>query len=161
MTTKHHRVLLRVLIAFVVLLVIFSAFQGARAVFRPHVSLKLGDGVFSANLARTNEEHIRGLSGVKNLPSTEALLFVFESSDIRSVWMKNMKIPIDVVWLDKDRQVVHMIENLSPDTYPNSYEAKKPSKYIVEFAAGTVGSKAIKIGSKADFDLNQIKGVDW
>lgn len=161
MEAKHQRILLGILVGLVVLLVLVAGFLAARSLFRPHVTLRLGDGVFSAYLARTPAEHERGLSGRESLAEHDALLFVYDSAQQRSIWMKDMNFSIDAVWLDDQKRVIHVAENLSPATYPNSFSANKPARYIVELAAGTVRKKSIKIDSTAAFDLTQIKGVTW
>ena len=121
----------------------------------------MGDGVFTAELARTASERQQGLGGVSTLPKNKAMLFVFDRDGYHAVHMRNMKISIDVIWLDKDKKVVHIVRNMSPDTYPRVFEPSEPARYIIEVAAGVANDRNIRVGNTAVFDLNEIKGIDW
>ena len=126
---------------------------------RPQVTVQLGDGIFKASIAATPKAREKGLSGVKQLSATEALLFVFKQDGQYEVWMKDMHIPIDVVWLDKDKKVISIEKNMQPDSYPKTYAPKTNARYVIEFSAGTINSKAITVGSRAYFDISQIKEI--
>lgn len=127
---------------------------------RPHVTLRLGDGVFRAELARTEAERTQGLSGRSALPNNHAMLFVFDGDDKHSIWMRDMRIDIDIVWLNRHKEVVHIVRNASPWSYPNIFEPTSDARYVVELAAGVAEQRNIRIGTTADFDLNEIKGVE-
>jgi uncharacterized membrane protein (UPF0127 family) len=62
--------------------------------------------------------------------------------------MKDMKFSIDIIWLDKDLQVVYFEENVSPDTYPNVFKPDKKAKYILEVNAHFVSKNHIKYGDQ-------------
>ncbi len=119
---------------------------------QPRVTVQLGDGVFKAQVARTDSELKRGLSGVSEFSKDQALLFVFPKDDTYGVWMKDMRIPIDIVWLDKNKKVIHAVSNATPESYPKTFRPPKPARYIVELASGTIKTRAIKIGVIAKFD---------
>ena len=68
----------------------------------------------TADLALTNEQKEKGLSVKDELKENEAMLFIFEESAKHSFWMKDMKFPIDIIWLDSDGEVVHIEQNLQP-----------------------------------------------
>lgn len=126
---------------------------------QPHTKLRLGDGVFQARVADTSSEREKGLSGTTYLGQDQALLFVYDRDDKWSIWMKDMNYAIDIVWLDKDKKVVYIVKNAKPESYPNeSFAPNEPARYIVEFAAGTVDKKTIKIGDVAAFDETQLEG---
>ena len=129
------------------------------ALSRPQVTLRLGDGVFNASLAKTPEAREKGLSGTKQLAATDALLFVFKENGQYGVWMKDMQFPIDVVWLDQNQRVIHMEKNMLPDSYPKTYLPKVGARYVIEFAAGTIEHKAIRLGLVAHFDTSQVGEV--
>ena len=57
-----------------------------------------------------------------------------------------MNYPIDIIWLDKEGLVVHYKENVSPDTYPESFASPEPAWFVVETNAGFVNDNGIKIG---------------
>ena len=58
-----------------------------------------------------------------------------------------MNYALDILWLDKEGLVVHIEEDISPDTYPNSFASPVPAWYVVEANAGFVAQNEIKIGN--------------
>lgn len=147
------------LIAALLLVVGVAAFLLIEPQLRPRVSLSIGDGLFKARVAHTQAQRDKGLSGVGHLASNEAMLFQFDHSDKWAIWMKDMKIPLDIVWLDGEKKVVYIVKGASPDDYPKSYVPNDPAQYVVELPAGTVDAKRIKIGSKATFNLDEMRGL--
>ena len=122
--------------------------------FKPTTQVSLGSGVFSVKVATNDIERERGLSGVDKLGSLEGLLMVFEADGQHGIWMKDMKIPIDIVWLDKDRTVVYMVTDASPQlSTDKTFTSKDPALYVLELSAGSIQKSGIKIGSKAEFVL--------
>ncbi len=147
------------------LVLLVLALVGAAAYYlllpqlQPHVTLRLGDGVFAAQVADTPEKRTKGLSGTYNLRDSQAMLFVFDSDDKWPIWMKDVRYPIDIVWLDKDKKVVYIVKNAPPESYPyESFAPKQDARYVVELAAGTVGKKKIAIGKMAEFDEHTLEG---
>ena len=126
--------------------------------FRATTDVRLGSGVFSARVAKTDAERQKGLSGVEKLDASEGLLMVFDKSDIYGIWMKDMKIPIDVIWLDSEKKVVHIVMDAQPELGDSkTFNSKQPAKYVFEVPAGTVKGAAIKIGDKATFNVEGAK----
>jgi hypothetical protein len=68
----------------------------------------------TADLALTNEQIEKGLSVKDKLKENEAMLFVFEESAKRSFWMKDMKFPIDIIWLDRMVTLFILSRTFSP-----------------------------------------------
>ena len=54
---------------------------------------------------------LQGLAVKNQLKENEAMLFVFEKPGKHSFWMKDMKFPIDIIWLDSTGKIVHIEEN--------------------------------------------------
>lgn len=147
------------LIGIVLLLVAVAVFFVIRPYVRPHLTMRLGDTVFTAQVAQTPAERAKGLSGVTQLGKNDAMLFVFDGDGKPGMWMKDMKIPIDIIWLDAHKKVVSIVQNVSPDTYPQVFTPKADARYVVEVAAGTVEADAIVVNRTAMFNLSQIEGV--
>lgn len=121
--------------------------------FVPTTPLRLGSGVYSLRIADTDAERAQGLSGVEKLASNEGLLMKYDGDGKWGIWMKDMKIPLDIVWLDKDKVVVYIVKGASPELGTTmTFEPKSPARYIVELPAGAVDQAAIKTGITADFD---------
>lgn len=89
-----------------------------------------------AELADTETERSRGLGGRGFLPEKGGMLFVFDSKDKHCFWMKDMKFPIDIIWLDDVKKVVNIESNVKPDTYPTGYCPESLARYVIEVNAG-------------------------
>jgi len=71
---------------------------------KPSVGLKFGNASFDAKIALNDLQRTKGLSGVKEMSADEALIMAFPYEDRWKVWMKDMNIPLDIVWLDKNKK---------------------------------------------------------
>jgi uncharacterized protein len=147
------------------LIVLVLALVGAAAVYilwpqlQPHATIRIGDGVFAAKVVRTPAEREKGLSGTGSLRDDQAMLFVYESNGKWPIWMKDMNYPIDIVWLDTNKEVVYIVINAPPESYPyETFTPKQDARYVLELPAGTVGQKSIVIGKEASFDENALEG---
>ena len=110
----------------------------------------------TADLALTNEQREKGLSVKDKLKENEAMLFVSEESAKHSFWMKDMKFPIDIIWLDSDGKVVHIEQNLQPCVSVficTSYRPNADSQYVLETVAGFTQRHNISVGTDIDFEL--------
>lgn len=96
----------------------------------------IGDKNISLIIADTPESQERGLSGRKSLPDDTAMYFVFDHPDKYGIWMKDMKFPIDIIWLDKDHRIVSLERNVATSTYPKVFSPTSSSTYILETKAG-------------------------
>ncbi len=119
-------------------------------------TLKIGEITLNVKIANTNAERIKGLSGKKSLGENEGLLFIFKKEDYHGIWMKNMKFPIDIAWINKDKKIIYIENNVSPDTYPKVFYAFKNnlpmlSFYILETKANFFEKYEIKTGNKLKF----------
>lgn len=117
------------------------------------VKVHIGDALISARVADTGRAREQGLSGVRQLPENQGMLFVFDEEGTHGIWMKDMHLDLDIIWIDERKRVVHITKNVSPDTYPHVFKPDRPSLYVLEVPAGTVDSKKINIGTQARFDL--------
>jgi uncharacterized protein len=91
------------------------------------------------------------LGGRQSLPADDGMLLEFSKSATRCIWMRDMQFPLDIVWLNGDKQVVHIEESVSPRTYPRQYCPPTPAKYVIELNAGTAQTTQITEGQKLNF----------
>jgi len=105
-----------------------------------------GLDTISLEVVRTNRDRSRGLSGRSFLDSKEGMIFVFPTSGIYGFWMKDMNFPIDIAWIDSDFKIIHMEENISPETYPKKFKSTLPADYVVEVVSGFFKGHKIKAG---------------
>ena len=120
------------------------------------IKIYLSNGkAVTAELAVTDEERQRGLMFRQKLASDQGMLFVFDGEDRYSFWMKNTLISLDILWLDKDRRIVHIARNVPPceaDPCP-SYAPDRPGSYVLELAAGAAETYGLKLFDRLDFSL--------
>jgi len=122
--------------------------------FQPTTEVKLGSGLYNLRVASDEAARSKGLSGTTKLGPAEGLLMVFETDGNWGIWMKDMKVPIDIIWLDKDKTVVYMVTDASPQlSTDKKFIPISPARYVVELPAGAIQKAGIKIGAKAEFSL--------
>jgi uncharacterized protein len=110
----------------------------------------------TAEVAITPEEQSKGLSIKENLQENEGMIFPYKAPKALAFWMKDMKFPIDILWLDGNKRVVHIEKNLQP-CHPflpcPSYSPDTKAQYVLETVAGFSDRKDVKIGTQVDFQL--------
>jgi uncharacterized membrane protein (UPF0127 family) len=112
-------------------------------------AIDIGDVSLRIEVANTEEERITGLSGRTVLSrKADGLLFVFEKSNYYGIWMKDMKFPIDIIWIDETYEVVDIDENVLPESFPTVYKPTKPVLYVLETNAHYVKSQGIAVRDK-------------
>lgn len=99
-----------------------------------------------AELAETKEQQERGLGGRKDMPDDYGLLYILPKPYFYDFWMKDMKFPIDIIWVDRNQNVVDITRNLSPDSYPRIFQPVRPAQFVIEVVAGFADKHGIKIG---------------
>lgn len=105
----------------------------------------------TVEIADEPHEQSRGLSGRKFLEENDGMLFIFPQPDKHSFWMKDMKFPLDIIWIDEKLTIVDMAKNLSPETFPATFSPSSPVKYVIEINAGWSDKNNITIGDKVSF----------
>ncbi len=109
-------------------------------------TIYVGSAAIVVTVADSNEERIQGLSGVRSMREREGKLFIFDESGRHGIWMKDMYMPLDIIWIDKDLRVVHIAENVSPDTYPEVFAPDEDARFVLEMNAHFVSSLRVKEG---------------
>jgi uncharacterized membrane protein (UPF0127 family) len=84
----------------------------------------------------------QGLSGRESLCSECAMLFEFESAGRHGFWMRGMKFPLDIVWLDREGRTVHIERRLEPDD-SRTYVPPTPAWWVVELNADAARDVAL------------------
>jgi uncharacterized protein len=102
----------------------------------------------STQVADSNQEREQGLSGKGCMPAGKAMRFDFDTPGEYGIWMKNMKFAIDIVWLAEDKTVVHVENNVGPETYPKIFTPLSPAKYVLETKSGQADKLGLKLGDK-------------
>lgn len=110
------------------------------------------DTCVQVEIADTVSKRTQGLMFRKNLPDNQGMLFIFEREDSYSFWMKNMQIPLDIIWIGKDKRIVAIKTNVPPckDSCSGIMPQEK-AQYVLEVSAGFVEKNKVRVGDKVDF----------
>ncbi len=102
---------------------------------------------FDIWLAVDRPQQMRGLMHVREMPATSAMLFVYDSADYHSMWMKNTFIPLDIAFARADGSIANIIANTEPQSL-QSISSTEAVTYVLELNAGTAGRLSIDENSR-------------
>jgi hypothetical protein len=110
--------------------------------------------VFSLFLARTSQEQEIGLAKFNKIDKNQGMLFIFQKSDYYSFWMKNMRFPIDIIFINKDK-VVDIFQRVpvSKSDNPPTYTTHEKADQVLEINSGLSNEYKIKVGSEVKINL--------
>lgn len=149
----------KALLLITIVMTLYCAGQAGRA---KYVKVFFPDGSsVTAELAVTDEERQQGLMYREKLADDQGMLFIFEEEEIHSFWMKNMRFSIDILWLDKDRRIVHLEARVPPcaaDPCP-SYAPDRPAGFVLELQSGAAEKRGLKLDDRLDFILPKQPGA--
>lgn len=97
------------------------------------------------------DERKKGLMYRKGLPRNRGMLFVYENSEVRSFWMKNTYVPLDIIFLNSSKQVIN-VERARPEPWTSEdklerYTSDEPARYVIEVNAGSADSMGVSKGT--------------
>ena len=120
------------------------------------VVVQVGEASVRADLADDPASRQRGLSGRENLGEGNGMLFLLPD-DSPSFWMKDMRFPIDILWI-RDGRVVDVSADVPPPRSPNSplptYSPDRPADRALEVNAGWAADHGIRRG-----DVVRVRGT--
>ena len=108
-------------------------------------------------LADTNERRALGLMFREQLPKDRGMLFVFSEPGQWAFWMKNTTIPLDILWLDRHKKIVDLVENV-PGCKGDpclQYQPSQDASYALEIPAGSAKREKLAKGMQLTFDLSK------
>lgn len=117
------------------------------------VDLMVGDDQLKVEIADTKEKRGKGLGGRDNLASDSGMLFIFDKEDKYAFWMKSVKFPLDMIWINDDR-VVDFIKSAQPpvpglkDEELSLYLPNQSINKVLEVNAGYIDAHDIKVGTE-------------
>ena len=116
--------------------------------------VSIGDAKVLADIADTPDKMNLGLGIRDNMTESQGMLFPFQSEGQWGFWMSGMKFPIDIIWINADKQVVHIEHSLPP--CPNiadcpTHTPEKQAKYVLETTAGFAQRHNVTEGTKVEF----------
>jgi len=113
-----------------------------------HAWVIFGADTVVAEVAATAEERSEGLMYRDAVPDGTGMLFVFPDNQVRSFWMANTYVPLDIAYLDPSYRIVD-IKQMEP-LVTDSYVSSAPAMYGLEVRQGWFGENAIGVGAQAE-----------
>ena len=144
------------LILLIIFLIIFLAYNSMSK--KKELNFRnvcINNNCFEVEIARTIEEKRQGLMNRDNLPESKGMLFIYSSEGFYSFWMKNMEFPLDIIWINKDKEIVHIKKNVQPclENTCHGFGSEEKAMYILEINSGLIDKIGIKIGDKIFFGI--------
>jgi uncharacterized protein len=109
-----------------------------------------------AEVADTPEKLLFGLAFRENLPEDVGMILLFEESGLHKVWTKGFKFPVDLIWVDESKQIVHVLEGAQPcidDPCPWQGPPPENARYILEVGKGFIQRAEAVVGTELVFAL--------
>ena len=119
--------------------------------------ITLGDASFTMELAVTPDQRAQGLSGRASLAPGTGMLFVYKNEVSPRFWMKEMRFPLDMVWIDARCTVADVTHDVPPPAPDQAlgglptYSPSVPVQYVLEINAGEAKSAGLRRGDPVEF----------
>lgn len=140
------------LIAFFMSYFLLLGLSDAQVMKKRSVILPTGKRI-KALIADTSEKQTSGLMGYSHLKPSEGMLFVFDKSEPHMMWMKNMIMSIDILWMNDKKEIIEIIPSIPPckaDPCP-IYGPSLSSRYVLEISNGASSAYQLKRGMMLKF----------
>ncbi|MBI3019916.1 MAG: DUF192 domain-containing protein, partial [Parcubacteria group bacterium] len=122
--------------------------------WRDGVPLTIKGTTIITRIAETKEEQGEGLGGIWRLPKNKGMLYVYPRPSFYTHNMKDMRFPLDIIWIGKDKTIVDVIENVQTDSYPEyMFVNDFLAQYVLEVNAGFFERHNLKLGDPVEFSL--------
>jgi uncharacterized membrane protein (UPF0127 family) len=110
---------------------------------------------YQVEVAQTQAQRALGLMHRSVLPLDTGMLFIYDKTSVKGVWMRDTLIALDVLFLSEDGVIIDMMPHLKPcEAMPCPvYESLKPARYMLELNAGEIEKQKIKTGQQMLFFL--------
>mgnify|MGYP002748858585 FL=1 len=120
------------------------------------MKIEIGDKEYNVTCARTEEERIKGLQGVTELKDDEGMLFFFEEPQTVGFWMKDTKVPLDIIFISEDMEVISVYQG-EPE---NENIAEEDNvKFVLEVNQGSGIEGGDELDIEEDEELPKMKVI--
>ena len=149
----------RRILIFVVILAALLSVTACEAQPTVTISTKAGREVaFLVEIADTAGKREMGLQYRRELADDHGMIFLFPAESQQTFWMKNTPIPLDMIFINRDRKIVGIVEKTEPFSLdPRSVRA--PSQYVLEINGGLGRRYGIQTGDAVRFEGINTEGV--
>jgi len=115
--------------------------------------MEVNSSVLNLEIARSEKELSDGLMFRTSMDNNKGMIFIFQDEQIRTFWMKNTLISLDIIYLDKEFNVVKIYSNTKTNQIKEIYSSLKPSQYAIELNGGRSAELGITEGLKLNINL--------
>ncbi len=114
----------------------------------PIVSATIGTGTFRLHAPQDEQGRKTGLAAFDSLAQDEGMILRGMPVGRQSIWMKNMKFDIDVLWVNKDNQIIYIVQGMSKSDQQTIYHnpVNAPSAYVIELPDESCNKYGIATG---------------
>jgi hypothetical protein len=112
----------------------------------PRVELQAGEHAIQVHVARSDEERAMGLMYRRDLAEDEGMLFMCDSREVQSFWMKDTPLPLSIAFLEEDGTILK-IADLEPHCLEGE-SSEHPVRFILEVNQGWFESRGIAPGTR-------------
>jgi len=120
------------------------------------VKMQLGNKTFTLEVADRTDARAYGLMRRDSMPSDHGMLFVFDREQNLSFWMKDTRIPLDIVYVDAQGRVVSVKQMKAFDL--SGVPSDGPAKYAIELNKDAAAAAGVKAGMT--LNLPDVKAKD-
>ena len=116
--------------------------------------VELGGQRYQVEVADDDAERARGLMFRDELAAGTGMIFLHDREEPQAYWMKNTKIPLDILYFDSARKLVAQQRDVPPCTAGNacpSYPSNAPARYVLELNAGEAAKLKLQNGAELTF----------
>jgi uncharacterized membrane protein (UPF0127 family) len=114
----------------------------------PTITLTLGGRPFRIQVADSEGEHQIGLMYRDSMPADHGMIFIFPDERLREFWMKNTRIPLDIIYLDRRGQIVS-IKQMKPYDL-TGVPSDRPARFAIELNQGIARQINLKVGDRIE-----------
>lgn len=114
----------------------------------------INENCFNAEIAETQKEREQGLMSREKLNRDEGMLFEFNNENRSGFWMKNTLIPLDIIWIGENKQIIYIYENAEPceEEICPIIGPEVIAKYVLEINGGIAKEINLKVGDTVSID---------
>lgn len=117
--------------------------------------IQINETKLKIEVADTELEREEGLMNRTSMPQDQGMIFIFDSEQVITFWMKNTLIPLDIIFINSNGEIVNIAKNTKVNQTTELYSSERPMLYAIEVNAGWTTSNNVKIGDIVD--LSNIK----
>ena len=116
--------------------------------------VELGGQRYTVEVADDDDERAMGLMFREEMPEGAGMIFIHERQEPQAYWMKNTKIPLDILYFDESRKLVSQQRDVPPCSAGNQcppYPSNAPARYVLELNAGQAAKLKLNDGAVLTF----------